>query len=80
MSVYAGERATPANLVFSTAARMRMPARDRLADWIAPEHPSHATRILDIAGRPWLVEVAARRVPSLADHLASLAMLAGGIL
>jgi diguanylate cyclase (GGDEF)-like protein/PAS domain S-box-containing protein len=80
MSVYAGERATPANLVFSTRGKDAMPARDRLADWIAPEHPSHATRILDIAGRPWLVEVAALPRPFAADHLASLAILAGGIL
>jgi len=36
--------------------------------------------IVDRDGRPWLVEVAARPRPFAADHLASLAMLAGGIL
>ncbi|MFC5511249.1 EAL domain-containing protein [Massilia jejuensis] len=79
MSVYASARADSAHLVFTTGDGTP-PGRELLANWIAPEHATQVARILDVAGRPWLVEVAARPRPFAADHLASLAMLAGGIL
>jgi len=80
MSVYAGARPDPADLVFTTSATGARPQRELLGSWIAPEHEAYAARTLDVAGRPWLVEVATKPRPFVADHLASLAMLAGGIL
>jgi diguanylate cyclase (GGDEF)-like protein/PAS domain S-box-containing protein len=80
MSVYAGARALPADLVFTTGKGRALPPHDLLAGWIAPRHTGRAIRTLDVAGRPWLVEVAATPRPFAADHLASLATLAGGIL
>jgi diguanylate cyclase (GGDEF)-like protein/PAS domain S-box-containing protein len=80
MSVYAGSRAEPADLVFTTSASGARPPHDLLGSWIAPEHEAWVARTLDVAGRPWLVEVSTKPRPFAADHLASLAMLAGGIL
>ncbi|MDB5749151.1 MAG: diguanylate cyclase [Massilia sp.] len=80
MSVYAGAGTLPADLVFTTSRDGAMPTRDPLTSWIAPQHASRTTRTLDVAGSPWLVEVAATPRPFAADHLASLATLAGGIL
>ncbi|MFC4931067.1 bifunctional diguanylate cyclase/phosphodiesterase [Massilia sp. GCM10023247] len=80
MAVYAGARATAADLVFSNGNGGALPADDPLSRWIAPEHSNRTVRKLDLAGRPWLVEVAATPRPFAADHLASLALLAGGIL
>jgi diguanylate cyclase (GGDEF)-like protein/PAS domain S-box-containing protein len=80
MSVYAGARPTPGDLVFTTSRDGAPPQPGLLASWIAPEHAASVARTLDMAGRPWLVEVSARPRPFAADHLASLAMLAGGIL
>ena len=80
MSVYAAARPEPANLVFSTRDSDAALPQDGMADWLAPGHRSSLVRTLDVAGRPWLVEVTALPRPFAADHLASLAMLAGGIL
>jgi diguanylate cyclase (GGDEF)-like protein/PAS domain S-box-containing protein len=80
MSVYAGARPKAADLVFTNRAEGAEPAPDLMASWIAPEHGNRVTRVLEVAGRPWLVEVTAVPRPFAADHLASLAMLAGGIL
>ena len=80
MSVYAGAQPRPADLVFSTGSGGAMPQPDAVERWIAPEHVGRISRTLDVAGRPWLVEVAATPRPFAADHLASLATLAGGIL
>jgi len=80
MSVYASARPEPANLVFSTREAGAPLPDSALNDWLAPEHRSSLVRTLDVAGRPWLVEVTAQPRPFAADHLASLAILAGGIL
>ncbi len=80
MSVYASAHPEPANLVFTTSVDGGHPQRELLASWIAPEHDTRVARTLDVAGRPWLVEVSAKPRPFAADHLASLAMLAGGVL
>jgi diguanylate cyclase (GGDEF)-like protein/PAS domain S-box-containing protein len=80
MSVYAGARPEPSALVYTTSAGGMRPQRELLGSWIAPEHGTYVAHTLDVAGRPWLVEVATRPRPFAADHLASLAMLAGGIL
>ena len=80
MSVYASARPEPANLVFSTRADDAPLPQDTMAAWLAPQHRSSLARTLDVAGRPWLVEVTAMPRPFAADHLASLAILAGGIL
>jgi diguanylate cyclase (GGDEF)-like protein/PAS domain S-box-containing protein len=80
MSVYAGARPEAADLVFTTSMDGARPARELLGSWIAPEFDTRIARTLDVAGRPWLVEVGMKPRPFAADHLASLAMLAGGIL
>jgi len=80
MSVYAGARPEAANLVFTTSRNGERPRRELIGSWIAPEHATEVTRTLDLAGRPWLVEVSTKPRPFAADHMASLAMLAGGIL
>jgi diguanylate cyclase (GGDEF)-like protein/PAS domain S-box-containing protein len=80
MAVYAGARPEAADLVFSTSGSAAHPQRDLLASWIAPEHTTQVARTFDVAGRPWLVEVGTRPRSFAAEHLASLAMLAGGIL
>ncbi len=79
MSVYAGARPERAHLAFTTSPDGARPRSELLASWIAPEHANHLARTLDIAGRPWLVEVSIKPRPFAADHLASLVMLAGGI-
>ncbi|MGJ9419877.1 EAL domain-containing protein [Massilia sp. CMS3.1] len=80
MSVYAGARPQAADRVFTTNASGTRPRRDLLGSWIAPEHDMNFARTLNVAGRPWLVEVGMKPRPFAADHLASLAILAGGIL
>jgi len=80
MSVYAGARPEVGDLVFTTSRDGARPRRELLGSWIAPEHATQVARTLDVAGRPWLVEVSSRPRPFAADHLASLVMLAGGIL
>jgi diguanylate cyclase (GGDEF)-like protein/PAS domain S-box-containing protein len=80
MSVYAGAQPEAADLVFTTSRDGARPQRELLAAWIAPEHATQVARTLDVAGRPWLVEVSTKPRPFAADHLASLVMLAGGIL
>jgi diguanylate cyclase (GGDEF)-like protein/PAS domain S-box-containing protein len=80
MAVYAGARPEAADLVFSTNGSTAHPQRDLLGSWIAPEHTTQVARTFDVAGRPWLVEVGTKPRPFAAEHLASLAMLAGGIL
>ncbi|KQQ89108.1 EAL domain-containing protein [Massilia sp. Leaf139] len=80
MSVYAGARPEAADLVFTTKAAAAQPRPELLGSWIAPDYATHMARTLDVAGRPWLVEVSMKPRSFAADHLASLAMLAGGIL
>lgn len=80
MSVYAGPRPEQENLVFTTSLDGARPQRELIGSWIAPEHATGVARTLDVAGRPWLVEVSMKARPFAADHLASLVMLAGGIL
>ncbi|RZA33338.1 MAG: EAL domain-containing protein [Lysobacteraceae bacterium] len=81
VSVYAGERATPANLMFSTSETASgKPAAGWLAGLLAPGHTAHTTRTLHIAGKPWRIEVASAPRPFLQDHMASTVLLVGGIL
>ncbi|EKU80606.1 bifunctional diguanylate cyclase/phosphodiesterase [Massilia timonae] len=78
VSVYAGEQADPAALLLSTGPTTPR-ARPALASWLRPDHGASAT-VLRAGGRPWRVEVAAAPRPFLADHMASVALLVGGIL
>ncbi len=78
VSVYAGEHADPGALLMSTGPTAPR-ARPALISWLRPEHGARAT-VLQAGGRPWRVEVAAAPRPFLADHMASVALLVGGIL
>ncbi|MGF6275663.1 diguanylate cyclase (GGDEF)-like protein/PAS domain S-box-containing protein [Massilia sp. UYP11] len=78
VSVYAGEQAEPATLLLSTGPAAPQ-ARPALASWLRPGHGERAT-VLQAGGRPWRVEVTAAPRPFLADHMASVALLVGGIL
>jgi len=80
MSVYAAAQPEAANLVFSTHPAGEPAPDDALNAWLVPEHRTRLVRTLDVAGRPWLVEVDGLPRPFAADHLASLATLGGGIL
>jgi len=73
VSVYAGELADPAALLLSTGPTART---------MAVQEPDHGARttILQAGGRPWRIDVAAAPRPFLADHMASVALLVGGIL
>ena len=51
MSVYAGARPVPADLVFSTGSGGAMPQPDTVARWIVPDHVGSTSRTLDVAGR-----------------------------
>ncbi len=79
VSVYAGERASPDNLMFSTGDT-RKTADSWLAGFMAPGHTGHSARTLRIAAKTWRVEVASAPRPFLHDHMASTALLVGGIL
>jgi diguanylate cyclase (GGDEF)-like protein/PAS domain S-box-containing protein len=79
LAVYAGDKATPGQLMFSTGAPAGESRFDRIAAWIAPGHTSLA-RSVTVAGRSWLVEAHAAPRPFLPDHLGSLSMLVGGVL
>lgn len=78
VSVYAGERADPAALLLSTGPTTRA-ARPAPADWLRPNHGIRSA-VLQAGGKPWRVDVAAAPRPFLADHMASVALLVGGIL
>ncbi len=79
VSVYAGERPTPGNLMFSTGDT-RQPEDSWLAGFLSPGHTGHSSKLLRIAGKPWRIEVASAARPFLHDHMASTALLVGGIL
>ncbi|MDK6076888.1 EAL domain-containing protein [Massilia varians] len=79
VSVYAGDGASPANLLFSTGDTGK-PEQGWLAGFVAPGQPGHASKLLRIAGKPWRIEVASAPRPFLHDHMASTALLVGGIL
>ena len=78
VSVYASDHADPAALLFSNGPTSNA-SRHEFAGWLRPDHGMHST-VLHAGGRPWRVEVAAAPRPFLADHLASLSLLFGGIL
>ena len=78
VSVYAGEQADPATLLLSTGPTAR-PARTGLVGWLRPDHGARSI-VLRAGERPWRIDVAAAPRPFLADHMASLALLVGGIL
>ncbi|MFN3791226.1 EAL domain-containing protein [Massilia sp.] len=79
VSVYAGDRAGPANLLFSTGDTSK-PKDGWLAGLVAPGQSGHASKLLRIAGKSWRIEVASAPRPFLHDHMASTALLVGGIL
>ncbi|WP_137171970.1 EAL domain-containing protein [Massilia sp. HP4] len=70
VSVYAGEHADPAALLLSTGPAARA---------TAPGHGAR-TAILQAGARPWRIDIAAAPRPFMADHMASVALLVGGIL
>jgi diguanylate cyclase (GGDEF)-like protein/PAS domain S-box-containing protein len=78
VSVYASDHADASALLLSTGATNVAPRREFIG-WLRPDHGVHST-VLQAGGRPWRVEVAAAPRPFLADHLASLSLLIGGIL
>ncbi|GAB3431196.1 EAL domain-containing protein [Massilia solisilvae] len=80
LAVYAGSRADPARLMFSTAAAGAPAPQDKLAAWLAPGYSTRLDRSFIVAGRHWLVEATATPRPFLPDHLGSVSMLVGGVL
>ena len=76
VAVYGGRDADPATLLLSTGSA---PAHGLLSRWLRPDH-GVLTTVLQAGGRPWRIEVAAAPRPFLADHMASVALLVGGIL
>ncbi len=79
VSVYAGERTGPEALLFSTGDTRKQP-ESWLTGFVASVHTGHSVDVLRIAGKPWRIEVAAAPRPFLPDHMASTALLVGGIL
>jgi diguanylate cyclase (GGDEF)-like protein/PAS domain S-box-containing protein len=80
VSVYAGEQADSSALIFTTGATTKAQV-----NWLAGLHASdhqagHASKLLRIAGKPWRIEVARAPRTFLQDHMASTALLVGGIL
>jgi diguanylate cyclase (GGDEF)-like protein/PAS domain S-box-containing protein len=85
LSVYIGERADPAGRVYGDGAPGPAPAQvqsslGKLAHWLALEYQGRYTQVLDVAGQPWRVDVAAAPRPFLLDHIGSLSSLVGGLL
>jgi diguanylate cyclase (GGDEF)-like protein/PAS domain S-box-containing protein len=80
LAVYAGAQAAPARLVYASSPGGEAPARDRLAGWLAPDFPQQIENRFTVGGRVWLVRADAVARPFLADHLASITMLVGGLL
>lgn len=78
VSVYAGEHADPAALLLSTGPTARAPG-SALSHWLRPGH-GERTALLRAGGQPWRIDVAAAPRPFLADHMASVVLLVGGIL
>ncbi|WP_020654249.1 bifunctional diguanylate cyclase/phosphodiesterase [Massilia niastensis] len=79
VAVYAGEHADPQLLLLSTGPTGAV-RRHWLANWLAPSHPGASSTVLKVGGRPWRIDVAAAPRPFLPDHMASVALLVGGIL
>ncbi|UVW30243.1 EAL domain-containing protein [Massilia sp. H6] len=79
VSVYAGEQANQDTLLWSTGAT-RSQTETWLSGLFSPSYTGHSSEVLRIAGKPWRIEVAAAPRPFLPDHLASTALLLGGIL
>ena len=84
--VYAGEGPDPARLVFASGdpdqpARPDSAApRPRLVRWLAPDGDDSYRETVDVAGQGWHVVVRAAPRALLGEHLASLTILAGGML
>ncbi|MBJ7312721.1 EAL domain-containing protein [Rugamonas sp. CCM 8940] len=76
--VYAADREEPAGLVFEELAEAE-PAPAALLRWLYPAAPARAVRRLDLAGQPWLLLSWSSPGWAAADHLASLATLALGL-
>jgi diguanylate cyclase (GGDEF)-like protein/PAS domain S-box-containing protein len=75
VSVYTGAGA----LLLSTGDAV--PSRRNWLDaLLAPAHPGSVRTVVQAGGRAWRVEVAAAPRPFLPDHMASSALLAGGLL
>ncbi|OON63496.1 bifunctional diguanylate cyclase/phosphodiesterase [Massilia sp. KIM] len=79
VSVYAGEHADRQRRLLSTGPTEQALA-ERSNGWFGSNHPGVRSTVLQIGGRPWRIDVAAAERPFLADHMASTALLAGGIL
>ncbi len=79
LAVYAGEQADPAHLLFANSDAAGTPP-DTMARWLAPDYEGSYSTVLTVAGRPWRVVASAVPRPFLADHLASVSLLTGGIL
>ena len=86
VSVHAGRHAEPDALLFSSgpaapagASHARGGFGAWLGEWLHPGHGAHSA-VLEAGGRPWRIDVAAAPRPFLADHMASVALLVGGVL
>ncbi|MCA1246293.1 EAL domain-containing protein [Massilia sp. MS-15] len=80
VSVYADPQATPSRLLFSTGDTGTPPQPGWLGALLYPERHGHSAKLLDIAGQRWRIEVASAPRSFLHDHMASTALLVGGIL
>jgi diguanylate cyclase (GGDEF)-like protein/PAS domain S-box-containing protein len=79
LSVYAGEHADPARIVFSNSPAAPPPP-SALRHWLAPDRSDNIVRHFVVGGRPWRVEAVDRPRSYWANHLGSASLLAGGIL
>ncbi|UGQ46893.1 bifunctional diguanylate cyclase/phosphodiesterase [Massilia endophytica] len=77
LEVYAAGEAVPEALVYQSA--LPVPGASWL-DWLYPAPPRPAEIGIDVAGKRWLVVAAGSPHSALADHIASLAVLALGLL
>ena len=81
LALYNGDHRDPAALVYAShpqALLASVPTPWYLPQW--QHHSGSTARTLVVAGRTWLVTVNAMPRPLLADHVASLLVLLGGLL
>jgi len=77
LALYNGAVADPDALVYASSEQAL--AASKPTPWYVPRQPISRSRILTVAGRPWLVKVSAMPRPFLADHVGSLLVLIGGL-
>jgi diguanylate cyclase (GGDEF)-like protein/PAS domain S-box-containing protein len=77
LALYNGAVADPDALVYANDKQALTGGSS--TPWYSPRQHFTRSRILTVAGRPWLVKVSALPRPFLADHVGSLLVLIGGL-